>query len=81
MKLLIDAYTKDGEHCNRIVAAHIDASERLTTISRSIPGKFNGDLFIVEKLEHFNIMEGLLTLYYSGGNYLEILKYKPGCLD
>ena len=74
MKLLIDAYTKDGEYCNRIVAAHIDASERLTIISRSVPGKFNGDLFITEKLVKYNIFECIITLYYSGGNYLEITK-------
>jgi hypothetical protein len=81
MKLLIDAFTKDGEHCNRIIAAHIDASKNLTVISRSVVGKFKEDLFITEKLEHHNIFEGLLTLYYSGGNYLEIKKYRPGQID
>jgi len=76
MKLLIDAYTKDGNHCNRIIAAHIDASRNLTTISRSVPGKFNEDYFISDKLDHFNIMAGMVTLYYYGGHYIEITKYK-----
>jgi len=77
MKLLIDAFTKDGKHCNRIVAAHIQASKNFTVIYKSGTDKFSDDFFITDKLKRFDVFLGLITLYYEGGHYLEITKHHP----
>jgi hypothetical protein len=82
MKLLIEFFDKKGNNLERIVAAHIDASTNITVISRAVNHKGNSvlseEIRIPEKIEHFNLFEGLITLYYQSGYYLEISKFRPG---
>jgi hypothetical protein len=80
MKLQIEVFNPKGDTIKKIIAGHIDASRNMTIISEStayIPGKEyvnHSDYYICDKLDHFNIFQGLITLYYKSGAFVEISK-------
>lgn len=73
-KLEIKFYTPEGAEVARITAGRIDACESCTIISESKNDKFTQDHYFTDKLDHIDIFEGLITLYYEGDHYLEIRK-------
>lgn len=81
-RLLIAAYepnrkTKAPELVRKIVCGHLDASRNITVLSESIVFENdktwkNLEFHIPETIDHFNIFEGLVTIYYKNGCFLEI---------
>ena len=58
-----------------MIAGRVDACENCTIISESNNGTFVKDHYFSDKLDHFNIFQGVITLYYEGDHYLEIRKF------
>jgi hypothetical protein len=79
----IELYNSVAQCRKTIVCGHIDASRHITILSESvIDVKLNvtkdiadlHDVIIAEAIDHFNIFEGMVTIYYRSGDYIEITK-------
>ena len=63
-----------------IICQHLDASAHLTTLSNTIfkrPGqsdKFYKLYVIPAKIDHWHLMDGLITIYYTSGFEMEITR-------
>jgi len=73
-KLKIEIFNEKNEVVKTVTAKHLDASRHLTLISISESNSFDESQMIrlLETLEHINIYEGLVTLYYTNGYFMEI---------
>lgn len=72
-KLQIKLFDAHNQCRKVIITGHLDASRNITILSDStIDEKKIGDVHIPEKIDHFNIFEGLITIYYQSGYYLEV---------
>jgi len=76
--LAIEAYNSDGVCLQKIICGHMDACKTMTLLSeaviigKSIQSEKPKELLLTEKLIRKNIQDGLITLYYESGHYLEI---------
>lgn len=85
-KILIEAYEINEKGLpvlsNRIIAGHLDATRNITVLSECITIREQNskpyDIHIPEKIERFNICNGMITIYYQGGNFLEISRFFEG---
>jgi hypothetical protein len=73
----IDEITGLPMYRKTIIAGHLDATRNITVISRCEVNIENrkldiDDLHIPIKIDHFNICEGMVTIYYQDGHFLEI---------
>jgi hypothetical protein len=82
-RLKIEVFNDQAQKRKTVICGHIDASRHITVLSESEvtinlgPSKDkpnNKDLVITDKIDHFNIFEGMITIYYSSGGYIEITK-------
>lgn len=83
-RLKIEVFSDQAQHRKTIICGHIDASSHITVLSESEcnfnlgPSKDkseNKDIVITENIDHFNIFEGMTTIYYRSGGYIEITKF------
>jgi len=80
MKLQINAFDNQAICRQKLIAEHIDATDNLTVIYRAEQLQYK-DAFIVDKISGFNIMQGLVTIYFESGGFIEITKFNPGNFD
>ena len=74
--LAIDLYTPNGELKQRIICGHVDASRHITILLNVMIDKLKTrDVHIPEKIDHFNIFEGIITIYYISGYFMEISRF------
>jgi hypothetical protein len=76
-KLRIDLYDPRGKLLKTIIAGHVDACRSMTIISESFlyfsdKKPFDYTYHCPWNLEHSNIIEGIITLYYKHGYFMEI---------
>ena len=81
-KLLVEAYepdpkTKAPVKVRSIICGHLDASRNITILSESQVLEKGKDFklhefHIPEAIDHFNIYEGLITIYYKNDCFLEV---------
>ena len=81
MRLLkIDLFDEDYRKFQTIMAEHLDATSQLTFISSSQSWyeskKLCRSLHLPFELDHWNIMDGLVTIYYKCGCLMEISRLK-----
>lgn len=85
-RLLIEAYQIDKFgipfKTSRLICGHLDATKNITILfeCRKVLKDQTAtlkafDVHIPEKIDHFNIIDGMITIYYEDGNYLEITRY------
>ncbi len=59
-----------------LICSNIDATKRLTCIYAAEIVESNKtrycDFFLTEHIERFNIIDGLVTVYYQSGAFIEI---------
>jgi len=79
-RLLIKIFdSKTHKQLESIVCHHLDATERVTVLSR-VSFKHNEvlktditDIYTIPvRIDHWNIVDGLITIYYSTGFEMEI---------
>lgn len=64
----------------KIVCGHLDSTRSITILSDAEPfssqnpGTSYIDIIIPEKVDHFNIFEGMTTIYYKSGHYIEVTR-------
>ena len=81
-KLKIEAYDKDNVLLFRTIAHRIDSTRRMTIISTS-ETHFSSEereseknnIRFISKVDHFNIIAGMVTIYYENGSFLEITRF------
>jgi hypothetical protein len=78
-KLSIRIYKPDNTCIEHIICEKLDACRSMTIMSHSyIVDKNNSttgpgnDYHLAESMDHFNMFEGLITIYYKSGFYMEI---------
>jgi len=78
-KLLIKLCNENAVCLCTILCSGLDASKHSTILSESVvrykdkpSSEFINHYAIPEEIDHFNIIEGMITLYYRNGFYLEI---------
>lgn len=78
-KLLIECYDKDAKPFRRIICGHLDASNHITILSESETQfednkviEYKSREVIPDKIDHFNIFGGMITIYYKSGCFIEI---------
>jgi len=78
-KLLIKLYNDRDICIEQIISVNMDATSHITILEKSfIVGKTyqNNSLgqcyHIIKDIDHWNIIEGLITIYYIDGYYMEI---------
>jgi hypothetical protein len=77
-KLQIQLFDEYNISKRKIVCGHLDSTKNITILSDAEPfssqnpGTSYTDVIIPEKVDHFNISEGMTTIYYKSGHYLEI---------
>jgi hypothetical protein len=63
--------------CRRVInCGHLDASKHITILTDCTTNtnlKIS-DMHIPEKIDHFNIYEGMITIYYQDSHFLEITR-------
>ena len=75
-KYRIDLYDPSGSLVKRFICGHIDGCRSKTILAESETDKFKGEFYILERLTHFNVFCGLITLYYDSGAFLEITRFR-----
>ena len=80
-RLVIKAYDQDHKLTEQIICGHLDASNKLTTlfesfvINKTYSEGYKGDTIrIAELIDHWNIIDGCITIYYKNGCELEIIR-------
>ena len=77
--LLIKLITPNGLCVERIISQHMDVCNSTTIfycaliIGKTYKKGFSGnDYHLIKDLDHWNIIDGLITLYYKDGYCLEV---------
>jgi len=70
--LTIELFNENGEPVAKIKAAYFLALNSFTHISESINNKCIKEHYLTEKLTGINSIDGLTTLYYQFGGFIEI---------
>jgi hypothetical protein len=74
-KLVIEVFTPDNQKpIIKLIAARFDATKHITVIGRATNYKEPENLRLIEEIDHFNLMEGMITIYYRSGAYMEITR-------
>jgi hypothetical protein len=82
-KLKIEVYQViNGKNLltHKIICGHLDATRNITTLSECDISKnfdesrnfYEREAFLTEKIDYFNIFEGMITIYYQSGAFMEI---------
>lgn len=74
-KLKIEAIDSDNNTMFKVIAVRVDATGILTVVSTSESHKEKDCIRLVSDIDHWNIIDGLVTIYYTNGNILEITRY------
>jgi|WetSurMetagenome_2_1015567.scaffolds.fasta_scaffold898944_2 hypothetical protein len=70
--LTIELFNERGESVAKIKAAYFLALNSFTQITESISNRCSKDHYLIEKLTGVNSIDGLTTLYYQFGGFIEI---------
>lgn len=74
-KLQIKVYDSQNNCIHSIISGHLDSSRNITVLSESeIEGKNVKDIILPLKIDHYSIFEGMITIYYTDGHYLEVTR-------
>lgn len=80
-RLVIKAYDQDHKLTEQIICGHLDASNHITTLyesyvsTKTYPQGARGEtIHIAELIDHWNIIDGCITIYYKNGCELEIIR-------
>lgn len=70
--LKIEAIDNKNNLIFKIIAHRIDATQTMTVINTTTTGKNADNIRIVSEIDHWNIIEGMVTIYYKSGSIMEI---------
>lgn len=77
-KLRIDIFDEYGILKKKIICGHLDCTKSITILSEceiNIANPNNlKDLIIPDQIDHFNVFECMITIYYKSGHYIEITR-------
>ena len=75
-KLNIELFNSDNECVAKLICSQLDSCNSHTILieSDARTNKFKEFHFLAESLDHFNIFAGMVTLYYTGGHYMEVTR-------
>jgi hypothetical protein len=72
--LKIKVLTANNELMFKVVAHHFDATQHITIITTSLNGKESDKIRLTAEIHHWNIIDGMVTIYYTSGSYMEITR-------
>lgn len=71
----IQVFDKDNNLWLTMISQHVDASRNVTLFYENLIDEFQVKEFTLpEKIDHINIFEGLITIYYTSGKFIEITR-------
>jgi len=73
-KLQIECFDSEANLFEKFIAEKIDATIQQTIISKSY--KESDTIRWPQEIDHWNIIEGMITIYYKNGCYIEITRVK-----
>jgi hypothetical protein len=72
--LQIEAFDKDNNIIFKVRATRLDVSNILTIISTSVTNKESDNIRLLDCIDHWNIIDGMITIYYESGAVMEITR-------
>lgn len=73
-KLKINVFDEDDKQIFKVTAARLDATSNITIIGYSTNCKTSEYLRLVDEIDHWYLMDGMITIYYRSGCYMEITR-------
>lgn len=79
-KLKIEVLDEHGRVWKKVICVHVDSTKNITVLSEceikiGVDQLDTTELIIPEKIDHFNIYEGMITIYYQCGKTIEITRF------
>jgi len=71
----IEVFDKYNHRLIRIVARKLDATQNLTIISLSDSLSEKYAIRWQKEIDHWNIFENMITIYYKDSSFVEVTKY------
>lgn len=74
-RLCVEVFDREGKLCKSLTAGHLDACRTITILYESESDqKKMSDQILTEKIDHFNLIEGMITIHYTSGAFVEITR-------
>jgi len=74
-RLKIEVYDRDRTVVHTLICEHLDVCNSMTIIGRTYKdGDDPQNYYFPEKITHFSLMEGMITVYYETGYEMEITR-------
>jgi hypothetical protein len=73
-KLKIEVYDTENKAIFKVTAARLDATNNITVIASATNNKTSEYIRLIENIDHWYLMDGMITIYYRSGCYMEITR-------
>ena len=74
-RLKIQVFNEKHDPVHTIICEHLDVCNSSTIIGRTYrPGEDPSNYYFTEKVDHFSLMDGMITVYYESGYEMEITR-------